>query len=592
MLFRTLPLLAAVLVLATPYVSSAQLRARLLASGFNRPIAVVFDPVVPGGILVVDQAGLVRAFLNGVERPTPFLDLRTAISGGNDERGLLGLAIPPDGATSRRVFVNFTNASGHTVVARFTRSAADPLVADAASRFDLQWPGPNNTRQGFITQDFANHNGGHLAFGPDGYLYVGMGDGGSGDDPNNRAQSPNTLLGKMLRIDVSGTSANGYTIPASNPVFATMTPTLPEVWAFGLRNPWRYSFDDLGPGATNALIVADVGQGEREEINIELPDQGGRNYGWRIYEGTLENDRVAQLGPAFLPLQAPNFEYSHMVGQAVTGGFVYRGTALGAAYRGRYFYADCPTGKIFSLAWSVNGSVVEAGTNTDHTAELGGPFRCIGSFARDGAGELYFMDFGYSASNTGRIYRLELAPASPPNPPTNLAASVTGATVALSWTPPATGGAPTGYVLEAGSALGLLDITTAPTIAPTLTAQNVPTGQYFVRVRATNATGRSVPTPDLIVTVGCTAPAAPTTFTATTTGRTVTLAWNVASGTTQTTVEAGYSPGATALTFPSAAPAAGASFANVPPGTYYVRTRARNACGVGPTSVERTVVVQ
>lgn len=596
MVVRILPLLVAALVTALPTAAHAQLRARLLASGFNRPNGVVFDPVVPGAIHLVDQSGVVRTFLNGAERPTPFLDLRSVVSGGNDERGLLGLAFPPDAAATGRVFVNFTNrtGAGNTVIARFTRSAADPLVVDPASRFDLRFPDGMGGVQAFITQDFSNHNGGNLVFGPDGYLYIGMGDGGSGNDPNNRAQTPNSLLGKMLRIDVSGTPPNGYTNPPTNPTFPTMTQAFGEIWAFGLRNPWRYSFDDLGPGATNALIVGDVGQGDREEINIEPTGQGGRNYGWRQFEGTLDNNNVPQLGLAYGSHQRPAFEYTHAVGQAITGGYVYRGTALGAAYQGRYFYADCVQGKIFSLGWSIDGVTGEpvAGTNTEHTSEMGGPFQCIGAFARDPNGELYFMDFGYSASNTGRVFVIEAAGASAPGAPTNLAATVNGNTVNISWNAPASGGAATGYRLEAGTAPGLSNITTFQTTSTGIAVPGVPTGQYFVRVRATNAAGTSAATGDLTINVGCTPPVAPATFTASAANRTVSLNWTLVPGSTQTIIEAGYAPGATALTIPVPAPTAGVAFPGVPPGTYYVRTRGVNACGQGTASVERTLVVQ
>ena len=593
MLVRTLPLVVAALLTVLPASVHAQLRATLLASGFNRPNGVVIDPVVPGAVYVVDQRGVVRAFLNGAERPLAFLDLSTVVSTGG-EQGLLGMAFPPDAAGSGRVFMHFTNSSGHSVVARFTRSAADQMVLNPASRFDLQWPNGSGGRQGFITQPYANHNGGHLAFGPDGFLYIGMGDGGSGDDPLNNAQKPTTLLGKMLRIDVSGSPANGYTVPATNPVFNTMTPALPEIWAFGLRNPWRYSFDDVGPGNTGALIMADVGQGEREEIDYEPMGQGGRNYGWRVFEGTLENTNVSPLGPAFLPLQAPAFEYTHAVGQAITGGYVYRGSALGAAYQGRYFYADCVQGKVFSLQLNVDPGTGEAtaGTNTEHTSEMGGPFRCIGSFARDTAGELYFMDFGYSASNTGRIFKIELAGALAPGAPTGLAASVQGNAVTLSWNAPSSGGSAASYLVEAGNSQGSANLGSAPTTSTSLAVGGVPTGQYFVRVRARNAVGTSAPTTDLIVNVGCTPPAPPSTFTTVVTGTSVAVTWNVAAGTTSTVIDAGYATGATALSTPFAAPAGSVGVPSVPPGTYYLRARALNACGTSSASVERTVVVQ
>ena len=180
-----------------------------------------------------------------------FLDLTADVLSGG-EQGLLGLAFAPDYATSRRVYVNFTNPSGHTVVARFLRDAGDPLRADPATRFDLVWPGGLS----YIEQPFANHNGGNLVFGPDGFLYIGLGDGGAGGDPGHRAQNPLTLLGKMLRIDVSVDAGHptGYSIPPGNP-FVGRAGVLPEIWAFGLRNPWRYSFDDPAHGGTGALII-------------------------------------------------------------------------------------------------------------------------------------------------------------------------------------------------------------------------------------------------------------------------------------------------------------------------------------------------
>ncbi len=594
MLVRTLPLLLAALLAFVPTAVHAQLRARLLASGFNRPNGVVFDPVVTGAVYVVDQAGVVRAFLNGVERPTPFLDLRTVVSTGG-EQGLLGLAFPPDAATSRRVFVNFTNTSGDTVVARFTRSATDAMTVDAASRFDLRFPNGTGGVQAFIKQDFSNHNGGNLAFGPDGYLYIGMGDGGSGNDPNNRAQSPNSLLGKMLRIDVAvpANDANGYAVPATNPLFPVAS-ALREIWAFGLRNPWRYSFDNVGPGNTGALVIADVGQGDREEINYEPSGQGGRNYGWRVYEGTRENTDVSPLPPAFLPLQAPVFEYTHQVGEAITGGYVYRGSALGAAYQGRYFYADCVRGKIFSLQLNVNASSGEAtpAGNTEHTTEMGGPFRCIGSFARDTAGELYFMDFGYSSSNTGRVFKIEPGTASPPTAPSSLAASVFGNTVTLTWNAPGDGSA-SSYAVEAGSASGAANLGTLTATGTTLNVPSVPNGQYFVRVRSRNAAGTSAASNEVTVRVGCAGPpAAPSSFTATVNGSTVTMAWSVLVGTTTTVIDAGYTPGATAVSLSTAAPTGDLSVPAVPPNTYYVRARAVNACGSSAPSVERTIVVR
>jgi glucose/arabinose dehydrogenase len=598
MFVRALPLALAALVAVGPVTASAQLRAQLIATGFDRPNSIVVDPFVPGAIYVVDQIGLVRTFINGAPRATPFLDLRSVVSGGYDERGLLGMAFPPDGATSGRVFIHFTTGSGggRSVVRRYTRSAADPMVVDPASAFDLQWPAAGGGRQGFITQDFQNHNGGHLAFGPDGFLYLGMGDGGSGNDPNNRAQSPTTLLGKMLRVDVAGNPPNGYTIPAGNPTFPVAN-ALPEIWAFGLRNPWRYSFDDFGTGATNALIIADVGQFDREEIDYEPAGQGGRNYGWRVFEGPIDNPNITPEAPAFLPVQPPVFNYDHTVGQAITGGYVYRGGALGAAYRGRYFYADCVQGRIWSLQFALDPGTGEAtgATSVEHTSEMGGGFNCIAGFFRDPAGELYFMDFNYATGGpgTGRVFRIVPATPQVPAAPVNVTSSVVGSTVMISWDAGAGGGTATSYEVVAGNAPGTSNVGTFSVADTSLGASGVPTGGYFVRVRGRNAVGVSALSAEIAIAVGCSFPAAPTGFTSAVSGNTVTLGWNVATGITGTVLEAGYAPGfaTPALTFPFAAPAAGASFSGVPSGTYYVRTRAVNACGQGALSTERTVVV-
>src|SRR3954463_14574546 len=222
----------------------AQLRTRVHASGFAVPIAFVQDPTDRAVQFIVQQNGRIRVVKDGTVAASDFIDLSsTIVSGG--EQGLLGMAFSPDTATSRRFFVDFTNRSGDTVVARLRRPG-DPLVADLSTRFDLRWGGAGGATS--IPQPFANHNGGNLVFGPDGYLYMGLGDGGSGNDPGHRAQNPSELLGKMLRIDVNvaDSDANGYQIPADNPFTAGRgpVPARPEIWAFGLRNPWRYSFDD------------------------------------------------------------------------------------------------------------------------------------------------------------------------------------------------------------------------------------------------------------------------------------------------------------------------------------------------------------
>jgi glucose/arabinose dehydrogenase len=599
MLVRILPLLAAAACsVATAYAQSP-IRATLLGSGFTRPVAIVFDPVVPGAVHLVQQTGLVLTFHNGAFRSTPFLDLTQVVSGGGDERGLLGMAFPPDAATTGRVFVNYTDrtGAGNTVIARFTRSTADPLVVNPASQFNLNWPATGGGRQPFITQPFENHNGGHLAFGPDGFLYIGMGDGGAGDDPNNMAQTPTTLLGKMLRVDVSGNPPNGYTVPADNPDFTQVgvMNALPEIWAFGLRNPWRYSFDDFGADNTGALIIGDVGQGAIEEIDYEPAGRKGRNYGWSTFEGSTINPASPHM-PAFQPVVSPTFEYTHAVGQVITGGYVYRGAALGAFYQGRYFYSDCAAGRIWSIALTVSATTGDAvaSDNRDHSAELGGPFQCVASFTRDPAGELYFMTFdvspGAPVAGNGRVYKIDPAVNLPPAPPANLAANVQGSSVTITWD--AASGA-TSYVVEAGTGPGSSNVGAFQVAGTTLAAAGVPTGGYYVRVRARNANGTGAATADLPIAVGCTFADPPTTFTASVAGQTVTLGWSVAAGVTQTIVEAGITPGfASALvTVPFAASATGTAFAGVPSGTYYARVRAVNSCGQSGPSVERTIVV-
>jgi len=393
----------------------AQLRTRVYASGFTQPVAFVQDPDDRAAQFVVQQYGRLRVLRNGgVVQPVDFLDFSSVISFGG-EQGLLGLAFPPDTTTSRRVFVNFTNRAGDTVVARLRRSAADPFVADLSSRFDLRWAATGGS---VIPQPFANHNGGHLVFGPDGYLYIGLGDGGSGNDPDHRAQNPRTLLGKMLRIDVSVPDSNpvGYQVPADNPFVGGGPPgVLPEIWSFGLRNPWRYSIDDRSRGGTGALVIGDVGQNQFEEIDYEPANRGGRNYGWRNREGAHNN--VTSAPAAFAPLTDPIHEYTHNVGQSVTGGMVYRGSVLPASFRGRYFFADFVAGRVWSLGLTLDGAgEARVADVTEHTAELAntGALGNISSFGVDADGELYIV--AYSA---GRILKI-IGPPAAPSVPTGL----------------------------------------------------------------------------------------------------------------------------------------------------------------------------
>jgi glucose/arabinose dehydrogenase len=385
----------------------SQLRSRTYVTGFSFPVAFVQDPTDRNVQFVVQQTGRIRVVQNGSVLPADFLDLTSSISSGG-ERGLLGLAFAPDYSSSGRFFVTLTNPAGNNVVARFRRSS-NPLVADRSSRFDLLLGGA----QRFVPHPFANHNGGHLAFGPDGYLYIGFGDGGSGNDPDHRAQNPNELLGKMLRIDVNVPDSNdaGYVVPPTNPfVGGSPVAARTEIWAFGLRNPWRYNFDDASLGGTGALVIADVGQNAFEEIDFQPAGVGGRNYGWRNREGAHNN--VTSRPPAYGPLVDPIFEYGRSEGQSISGGYVYRGKALPANFRGRYFFADYVASRVWSLELNQTG----AGAATDlreHTDELGGRSAIgnVSAFGVDADGELYVI-----SHTSGTIFKIIPPAAAPPAP--------------------------------------------------------------------------------------------------------------------------------------------------------------------------------
>jgi glucose/arabinose dehydrogenase len=400
-------LLALLLLTGGVAEAEAQLRTRVHASGFTQPIAFVQDPTDATVQFVVELGGRIRVVRNGAVESAPFLDLTTSIRAGG-EQGLLGLAFPPDAGLTGRFYVNFTRTDGHTVIARFRRSAS-PLVADPASRFDLRWNGAAGDP--IISQPFSNHNGGHLAFGPDGYLYIGLGDGGSGNDPNHLAQNPTELLGKMLRVDVGVPDSHpiGYVVPGDNPFVSSGARG--EVWSFGWRNPWRYSFDDPSRGGTGALVAGDVGQNQWEEINYEPRGRGGRNYGWRNREGA--HDNVTSRPPAFTPLVDPIHEYDHAVGSSITGGYVYRGTALGNALRGRYVFGDFIRSRVWSIALDVDaGGQAQASDLREHTADLGGATQLanVASFGVDAAGELYIVSYG-----RGVILKVIGVPSAPTN---------------------------------------------------------------------------------------------------------------------------------------------------------------------------------
>lgn len=294
-----------------------------------------------------------------------FLDVDNLLSAGG-ERGLLGMAFDPNYISNGRFYINYTNTSGNTVIARYTVSA-NPNVANVSSAEILLT----------ISQPYGNHNGGHIAFGPDGYLYIGMGDGGSAGDPGNRAQDLTSRLGKMLRIDVSGSS--GYAIPEDNP-FATVDNAQPEIWAYGLRNPWKFSFDRL----TGDLWIADVGQNLWEEVNVVVGESlGGENYGWRCYEGNVTYQTSGC--PSASELTFPVGVYAHGSPTnfcSITGGAVYRGTKY-SAMQGKYFFTDYCDGKLYML----DGSIESGFSSTN----LGAAGSAITAIQEDAAGELYIV---------------------------------------------------------------------------------------------------------------------------------------------------------------------------------------------------------
>jgi len=337
-----------------------------VASGFASPVDMADPGDGSGRLFVVEQAGRVRIVQGGQVGATPFLDITDRVRCCG-ERGLLGIALPPGYQQKGYFYVNYTTeALGRlqTRISRF-RVTADSTVADPASEEIVL----------VYDQPYGNHNGGGLAFGPDGFLYIGTGDGGSGGDPENRAQNRGDLLGKMLRIDVETGSPLTYTVPATNP-FVGQADVLPEIWAFGLRNPWRYSFDRQ----TGDLLIADVGQSAWEEINFQpATSPGGENYGWRITEGNhCYNPNPCDTAGQTLPIA----EYDRSSGRSVTGGFVYRGAAW-PALQGIYLYADYVTGRIWGLRFDgarwENRLLLETGRN-------------ISSFGQDGAGEVYVID--------------------------------------------------------------------------------------------------------------------------------------------------------------------------------------------------------
>jgi glucose/arabinose dehydrogenase len=369
----TLPAAIAATPPAAALPSPARVRLAAVARGLSRPLFVTQPPGEDSRLFVVEQGGTVRIVRGGQLVTTPFLDLTSELDSSAGERGLLGLAFAPDYATSGLFYVAHTAPGPAGVVRRF-RVSADPNRADPGSgELVLSMADPA-----------GNHNGGMIAFGPDGYLWIGTGDGGSAGDPWDNAQNPNSLLGKMLRIDVA---TRPYRIPAGNP-WADRPGARPELWAIGLRNPWRFSFDRV----TGELWVGDVGQFQWEEIDVEDPRRGGGlNYGWRTLEA--RHCYSPKSGCDAAGLHLPVYEYGHDRGCSVTGGYVYRGQAI-AGLRGHYLFSDYCRGTVWALSRPAEGGAA--------VALLLESQRSISSFGEDNRGELYLCDH-----RQGELLRLE-----------------------------------------------------------------------------------------------------------------------------------------------------------------------------------------
>ncbi len=351
---------------------AAELRLIEIASGLEAPTHLI-SPPQDSRLFILEQAGRIRVVRDGRLLDVPFLDITDRMRSGG-ERGLLGLAFHPRYIENGFFYVNYTDLQGDTRIERYTAAAGADLADVASAKLILQ-----------VEQPFGNHNGGLVAFGPDDMLYIGMGDGGASGDPQGHGQNRGTLLGALLRIDVDG--GDPYAIPGDNP-FAGRPGMRGEIWAWGLRNPWRFAFD----AEDGLLYVADVGQNAWEEVNIQPATLGGLNYGWNIMEGD-HCYNAATCDRSGLTL--PGFEYGHDEGCSVTGGYVYRGARI-PALDGHYFFGDYCEGWIRSLRY-VNGEVAEV--REWPVGEVSALF----SFGVDAGGELYVL------SGSGRVYRFDPA---------------------------------------------------------------------------------------------------------------------------------------------------------------------------------------
>lgn len=379
------------------FAGGPELSSQIIARGLDNPVYLTAPEGERDTLYVLEQGGRIKKIGSGALIKKPFIDISDRVHNPvfpGDERGLLGMAFHPDFYNNGFVFLNYVSKNQHTIISRFSVRGPDPLNDSEFVLIDL-------------VQPYMNHNGGQLAFGPDGYLYIGVGDGGSAGDPENNGQNKNSLFGTILRINVD--SGDPYKIPKSNP-FVNTKNSLGEIWLYGLRNPWRFSFDFL----TGEIYIGDVGQSRWEEIHVISMNDGGSNLGWNILEGSSCYFPEKDCDTSGLVL--PVFEYPNdanymktligfaqnkpeVQGCSVTGGYVYRGEKI-PKFQGHYIFADYCTGKFWSFVYK-NGAVTKLTNRTNELRKGTGKKQLyVSSFGQDGLGELYFLDYD------GDVYKI------------------------------------------------------------------------------------------------------------------------------------------------------------------------------------------
>ena len=355
---------------------SARIQARLIVNGLSQPVDLQSAPGDTNRLFIVEKPGLIRVFQGGALLSRPFLDISSRVSNGT-EQGLLGLTFHPQFATNRRFYVDYTDGNGDTRVVEFLADAG----LDSASATEREIL--------LVAQPAANHNGGQLAFGPDGYLYVALGDGGGAGGTYHNGQNLGSLLAKLLRLNVD--MGSPYSVPPDNP-FVGQTGAKEETWDYGLRNPWRFSFDRL----TGDIYIGDVGQDLYEEVDYEPHQAGGKNYGWSIMEG-FHCYNASTCNKAGLTL--PVAEYAHSDGCSITGGYIYRGSEI-PELNGVYFYGDYCTGIVRSFKIDQGNAVNAQDWTSTLRTQSGGRMEQLSSFGQDARGELYLVLL------TGEVYQI------------------------------------------------------------------------------------------------------------------------------------------------------------------------------------------